>query len=177
MGTLRKTSGKEATTNILEILEAQHKEVDALLEKLEEGEGDRMALLTELADNLAAHASCEEKVFYPFVMAKDTEEILQESVEEHLSIKRVLADMITMKLDDDGFDAKLSVLKEQVSHHAHEEEEDKLFPKVRNLFTAEELVGVGNQYLAMFEDLLPTHPARNVPNETAAAAELPPVRR
>src|SRR5918911_920855 len=88
MGILRRLLGKDTTTDILELLKDQHKEVDELFARLERGEGDRQALFTELADKLAAHAAAEEKVFYPSVMTKDTAELLQESVEEHLSVKR-----------------------------------------------------------------------------------------
>ena len=64
-------------------------------------------------------------------MAKQTSELLHESIEEHLAIKRVLADPIEMKLDQDSFKAKISVLKENVSHHALKEEEKELFPRHR----------------------------------------------
>jgi len=173
MGTLRAT--KDTTTDVLELLTAQHQEVDDLIEKLERGDGDRRALFTELADKLAAHATVEEKIFYPSVMNEETNELLHESVEEHLAIKRVLSDLITMKVDDDEFEAKLSVLKEEVSHHAHDEEEDKLFPKLRASMSSDELAALGNEVLVMFEKLMQTHPYKNVPGETQAAAPLPPV--
>jgi hemerythrin superfamily protein len=174
MGTVR-ASAKDITTNVLELLASQHREVDDLLEKLEQGHGDRGALFVELADKLAAHAAAEEKVFYPAVMSEDTSELLHESVEEHLAVKRVLADLITMDIDDDEFDAKLAVLKEQVSHHAHDEEEGKLFPKLRAALSGDELAAIGNEYLVAFETLMQSHPYRNVPGETQEAAPLPPV--
>lgn len=173
MGILGKILHGGVTTDAVELLTAQHKEVDELLEKLEKGEGNRRDVFMQLANNLAAHATIEEKVFYPAVMAKDTKDLLQESVEEHLAIKRVLSDLITMKLDPDAFKAKLSVLKEQVSHHAHKEEEDKLFPKVNKLFSADERAALGGEMLAMFEDLMAGSPALNVPEEIEVAAPLP----
>jgi hemerythrin superfamily protein len=159
----------------LTLLTEQHEEVDSLVEILE-GDGeksDKQDAFRELSNKLAAHATIEEKIFYPAVMAKQTEDMLRESVEEHLSMKRVLADMLEIDLDDEQFDAKLSVLKEQLEHHAHEEEEDKLFPKVRKLFSAEELEGLGNDMVAMFETLLEGEPSKNVPAETGEAAPLP----
>lgn len=174
MGFFRKIFGKDTTTDVLELLTAQHAEVDALFEALERGGGPRRALLTELGDKLGAHATVEEKLFYPAVMAKETKVMLHESVEEHLAIRRVLADLLTMKLDDDHFLAKLSVLKEQVSHHAHEEEEKHLFPEVKRLLTADDRAALGNEVLVMFEDLMAMHPYRDVPDETRAAATLPP---
>ena len=154
---------------------SQHDEVESLFDKLENATGDKAALFMQLADRLAAHATIEEKIFYPAVMARETSELLHESVEEHLEIKRVLADMITMKLDSDEFKAKLSVLKENVSHHAHEEEEQELFPMLRKAMSRDELAALGNECLAMFEDLMTKHPHRNVPAETAEAAPLPAI--
>ena len=110
-------------------------------------------------------------------MAKTTTDMLHESVEEHLAMKRTLADMITKSLDDDTFHAKLKLLKEQVTHHAHEEEEDKLFSKVKDLLTAEERAGLGNEFIAMYDELLATGPSKGVPNEIDKAATLPTPRR
>ncbi len=177
MGILRTLLGKDTTTDVLELLTSQHSEVDALFEQLEAGEGDTQAAFYELANKLAAHASAEEKVFYPAVMVPETKELLQESVEEHLAIKRVLADMITMKLDDDAFHAKLSVLKEQVSHHAHEEEERNLFPKLRMAMSSDQRAALGNEVLVVFEELMASQPYKQVPLETDKAAPLPRATR
>lgn len=174
MGTARSTN--TAAVDVLELLQSQHSEVDALIEQLEQREGDLRAAFSELADKLAAHATVEERIFYPQSMSSDTSELLHESVEEHLVIKRVLADMLTMELSSEEFDAKLSVLKEAVSHHAHEEEEGKLFPKLRKLLDADQRAALGNEVLALFEQLLPKHPAQNIPSEIAEAAPLPASR-
>ena len=178
MGILRKLFGKnsETTTDVLELLSSQHAEVDALFEAIEQGRGDKRALFTELADKLAAHATVEEKLFYPAVMANQTEDQLREAVEEHLAIKRLLADLISLRPSDDEFDAKLKVLKEQITHHAHKEEEGKLFPKAKSLLSADERAGLGNEVLVMFEELMQSHPYQQVPNETAEAAPLPSLR-
>jgi hemerythrin superfamily protein len=173
MGILRSLLGKDTTTDVLELLESQHEEVDALFEAIEKGEGDRRARLEELADKLAAHAAVEEKIFYPAVMAKQTNALLHESVEEHLAIKRVLADLIERSLDEDTFKAKIMVLKEHVSHHAHKEEEKKLFPLVRSMFSSDERAALGNEVLVMFEDLMAGSPRTAVPAETEEAAPLP----
>jgi hemerythrin superfamily protein len=167
-------TSKAKTIDVLDLLTSQHDEVDALFERIENGNGDRKALLLELADKLAAHATAEEKVFYPAVMARATSDNLHESVEEHLQIKRILADLLTMSPEDENFKAKVKVLKEDVSHHAHEEEEKKLFPKVRASMSADQLAAIGNEVLAMFEDLMQGHPSKNVPGETRTAAPLPP---
>lgn len=163
--------------NVLDLLTEQHAEVDELFEKLEGDRGDKAALFVELADKLAAHATIEEKIFYPGVMSDEHEDVLREAVEEHLAMKRVLADMLDLDLDiqedEKIFDAKLSVLKEQVSHHAHEEEEDELFPKLRRELDADVLAALGNECMAMFEQLIEREPRRALPSETIEAAPLP----
>ena len=164
------------TLDVLELLEDQHTEVDQLIAQLERGRGDRAALFAELADKLAAHATVEEKIFYPAAMAPNTSELLHESVEEHLTVKRLLADMMEMDPDDEDveFDETLALLKDEVSHHAHDEEEGKLFPKLRRMMTEDERAGLGNEVLAMFESLIDQEPRREVPRETAEPAPLPP---
>ncbi len=175
MNIIERIFGGKLHTDVVEILTAQHDAMDDLFEKIEKGEGDKRAHFKDLADLLAAHATVEEKVFYPAVMAKDTNAMLHESVEEHLEIKRILADLLTMQLDGDSFTAKLHVMKENVSHHAHNEEEKKLFPIVKKMFDDEQRAALGNELFAMFVELMESEPAKNVPSETAAAAPLPAV--
>jgi hemerythrin superfamily protein len=164
------------TINALDLLMEQHTEVDRLIEKIEKADRPELKreLFVQLADKVAAHATIEEKLFYPSVMAKQTHELLLESVEEHLAVKRVLADMLALDVEDEHFDAKLTVMKELLRHHAHDEEEGELFPKVRKLLSSDELAGLGNELLAMFEMLLERgQPRMIVPTETAEAAQLP----
>ena len=139
----------------IDLLEGQHREVDALFAALEEATRteEKAGLFDQLADKLAIHAAIEEHHFYPMVRARRTEDILLESLEEHLSIKRVLADLLDTDADDETFDAKIKVLQEQVEHHVGEEESD-LFPKVRKLLDATELDALEQEMVAEQEQLL-----------------------
>jgi len=160
--------------NAIEMLESQHREVEDLFEKLEKaGRGERkQKLFTQIADKLAIHASIEEAEFYPAVKAKRTEDILLESLEEHLGIKRVLSDLIDLDADDDTFDAKAKVLQEQVEHHVEEEEGD-LFPKVKKIFDEETLVAIAQQMAQLQEELMAKgNPRLAVPAQTDEAAPL-----
>ena len=164
------------TIDALELLTMQHDEVEMLIEQIENSDEpeEKAELFREMADKLAAHSTMEEKLFYPSVMAEDTEEILVESTEEHLSVKRILADMMQLDVEDEHFDAKLSVLKEQVRHHARDEEEGELFPKLRRQLSADELAALGNECMALFEALIEMgDPRKSVPRETREAAPLP----
>jgi hemerythrin superfamily protein len=93
-------------------------------------------------------------------------------VEEHLSVKRIIADLLEMEPDDAQFDAKIKVLQEQVDHHV-EEEEDELFPKVQKLHSKDELEDLGALMEQTAEELQQQGaPRMEVPKETGAAAPL-----
>lgn len=168
---------KADTIDALELLRSQHQEVESLISEMEDTDDpdEKRELFIEFADKLAAHSTIEEKLFYPSVMDQKTREMLLESTTEHLSVKRLLTDMMELDVEDEQFDAALSVIKEQIRHHAHDEEEKTLFPKVRRMMSADELAALGNEMLAMFEMLLERQPRRQVPAETGEPAPLPGV--
>ena len=162
--------------NAIDLLEQQHREVEELFEEFE-GASDgaqktKGRLCREISDQLAVHATIEEKLFYPESKQEKTEEILRESVEEHLAIKRILADLMESEPSDDQFDAKMKVLKEQVEHHVEEEEKD-LFPKVRKVLSKEELEDLGDRMQTMAEELeAEGEPSKDVPGQTDSPAHL-----
>jgi SepF-like predicted cell division protein (DUF552 family) len=161
--------------NALELLKKQHEEVSKLFkkyEKLAEGKDEeRRELFEQIADRLAAHTTIEEKFFYPSIQSEDTEDIVRESLEEHLSAKRLIADLIDLEPDDEAFDAKMQVLREQVEHHVEEEDGD-MFKKVRKECSKEQLEDLGVQMQEEYEELMDREPRLQVPEETDAAAPL-----
>jgi hemerythrin superfamily protein len=160
--------------NAIELLKSQHREVDDLFEKIEKAKSPetKERYFIQVADALAIHATIEEHHFYPAVKAKRTEDILLESLEEHLAIKRVLSDLLDVDIEDETFDAKLAVLKEEVQHHVKEEEKD-LFPKVKKILEEEELESLA---AAMQEEQKELEekgsPHEAVPAQTDKAAPL-----
>jgi hypothetical protein len=163
------------TMDALELLESQHDDVESLIEEIENTDDldIKRQLFEELADNIAAHAKIEETIFYPAAMGEETRDHLREATEEHLVVKRLLADMVELDCADPQFDAKLSVVKESIRHHAHDEEEDKLFPMVRKMMSEDELEALAGEMLRLFEELMEGEPRLNVKDETRAAAQLP----
>jgi hemerythrin superfamily protein len=159
--------------NAIDLLKQQHREVEKLFKKMEKaGPEEKEKLFDELADSLAVHAAIEEQHFYPATKDARTEELLQEAVEEHLSVKRIIADLLEMEPDDAQFDAKITVLQEQVEHHV-EEEEKELFPKVQKLHSKDELEDLGVLMEQTAEELKEQGaPRMEVPKETGSAAPL-----
>jgi hemerythrin superfamily protein len=158
----------------IELLRRQHRFIEELFAQIAEqaeDEEEKIELVQELADNLAAHTAIEERLFYPAAYEDSTQERLEEAVEEHLSLKRIIADLVTMNPSDDHFDAKIAVLKEQVAHHV-EEEEGKLFPRVSSELASNYLASVGVEMEALFDELMSDDPSAYVPEEIVRAAPL-----
>jgi hemerythrin superfamily protein len=160
--------------NAIELLESQHREVEKIFSQLDKAKtaSAKQKLFDLLADSLAVHMEIEEHQFYPAAKAKRTEDMLLESLEEHLGIKRVLADLLETEAADETFDAKIKVLKEQVEHHVEEEETD-LFPKTKKVLDAKELQVLGQRMQAEQAILEKKgEPRAAIPHETAEAAIL-----
>ena len=114
-----------------------HKTVEQLFKRFEKA-GDRALvakreIVDRILEELSIHATIEEQYFYPVARATvpGTEDIVLESLEEHHIVKWVLSELDGMDPADERFDAKVTVLIENVRHHV-EEEESEFFPKVRD---------------------------------------------
>jgi hemerythrin-like domain-containing protein len=163
---------KEPTA--IDLLMEQHREVEKLFSAFDKASGaeDKEELFETIADKLAIHARIEEQYFYPAVTAKKTEDMVLEAFIEHISVKRLLADLLETDADDPKFDAQMKVLKEQVEHHV-EEEEDQLFPAAKKVLSKEELVAVAQEMMALQTELEETEPRYGIPEELAGQAPAP----
>jgi hemerythrin superfamily protein len=161
--------------NALDLLKEQHEEVSKLFkqfEKLEEGGmAERRELFVMIADRLSAHATIEEQFFYPSIKTEKTEDLVREAVEEHLAVKRIIADLLEMEPADENYNAKMKVLQENVEHHV-EEEEKELFKLVRKVLDEDQLLALGVQMMAEYEELMQTEPRNEVPMQTDTAAPV-----
>jgi hemerythrin superfamily protein len=157
----------------VELLVRQHREMERAMKRvLDDNEKDAKARFAEVADHLTTHIASEEEVFYPAVREKRTEDILLESLEEHLSLKRLLADLLELEPADTTFEPKFKVLKEQAEHH-HKEEEEHLFPKVQRILDARERERLGVEMLAVQQRLQARgEPREAVADQTDSAARL-----
>jgi len=133
----------------------------------------RQAMFDRIADDIALHIAVEEQLFYPAVKAHWTEYDLLLSLEEHLSLKRLIADLLALDADDSTFVAKFKVMTDQAIHH-HRLEEDYLFPKVRELIAEPARRQLGAEMQALQAELgRQPRPRAALAEETDAAAPLP----
>lgn len=163
----------DRSVTAIDLLMDQHREVEDLFAKLEKADSpeEKSQLCALLCDKLAIHAKIEEKTFYPGVLRDQTEDSLHEAVEEHLQVKRLIADLLHIDPSDDRFDAAATVLKEDVSHHV-KEEETELFPKVKKIVARENLVAMAQEMMAIVVELEGKSPRKSVPSETKEPAPL-----
>jgi len=132
----------------LDLLKEDHQKVKELFEAVEETEDqkEQNRIFAEIQSELETHARIEETVFYP-AMEKHEEltDMVLESIEEHKQIKTLLKEIDNLTSDSDKFEPKLQVLMENVEHHAEEEEEGKMFPKIRQICSQQDLEELGQE--------------------------------
>jgi hemerythrin superfamily protein len=151
------------------LLKNDHKTVEDLFKKFEQaGDGAKKTkakIVERIIQELAIHAAIEEMAFYPFIKGVNdeiTDDVL-ESLEEHHVVKWVLSELEGMSPDAERFDAKVTVLIENVRHHV-EEEETEMFPLVRKALSRSDLDELGD-LLAQAKKTAPTHPHPKAPDE------------
>ena len=83
---------------------------------------------------------------------KDGKELIAEAVEEHHVVKILLSELGSMSSEDEAFDAKVTVLMENVRHHV-EEEEEELLPQSEEILGEDELTRLGEEMAARKEQL------------------------
>jgi hemerythrin-like domain-containing protein len=146
--------------NPIELLKNDHDEVKELFKQYEKA-GDnalakKLALFEQIRDALTVHMDIEETIFYPAVKAVRDEKVkdeVREADEEHHVVKILLGELGKMNLSDEQFDAKLTVLKENIEHHV-EEEEGELLPDAKKRLSSELLEQLGDEMEERKEALL-----------------------
>ncbi|QSR32984.1 hemerythrin [Nocardioides sp. S5] len=105
-------------------------------------------LVDKMIELLTQHTYIENEVMYPRVreLLPDLEDDVLESYEEHHVADLLVVELASMKPSDERFDAKTTVLIENVTHHMDEEEQD-WFPKVREGLGRKALQEIGEEML------------------------------
>jgi hemerythrin superfamily protein len=133
----RKASvSSDSREDAIAALMADHKRVKTLFKKFhslkEDGsEEEKSELVKQICTELTVHATIEEEIFYPAVREQiEDEDLMDEALVEHAGAKSLIAELEGMEPGDDLYDAKVTVLGEQIEHHV-EEEEGEMFKKAK----------------------------------------------
>ena len=140
------------STDAIVLLKADHKEVKKVFRDFERANDEKTKgkLVNQMIELLTVHTYLENEVMYPEVrrLLPDLEDDVLESYEEHHVADVLCMELYTMKPSDERFDAKTTVLIENVRHHI-EEEEQEWFPQVRDGLGRKQLAELGERMTAM----------------------------
>jgi hemerythrin superfamily protein len=118
------------TNPAVAILKEDHSRVKVLFDQFEaaKSRAAKKKIVRQALGELKVHAAIEEELFYPAVRKPVGKEIMNEADEEHHVAKLLIAELDVMDGSESHFDAKFTVLAENVRHHI-KEEEDEMLPK------------------------------------------------
>lgn len=130
-------------TDVVELIERDHREMEALFDRVLAGDGDRQQLLDEITSRLEAHARAEELEVYPVLTRADPgeEEEVERAHDEHHEAEHLLR-MARALVVSPHFDEAFTAFVKAVGHHV-EEEESEVLPALRDAVDAGRLAEMG----------------------------------
>jgi hemerythrin superfamily protein len=139
----------------INLLKADHRKVEDLFSQYEKAKDDaarKQRIAMQICMELKVHTQIEEEIFYPqsreFLKEDD---IVDEAIVEHQAAKDLIEQIEGMDPSDEMYDAKVTVLQEQIEHHV-EEEEKEYFPQVQK--SDMDTKQVGEQLMARKQELM-----------------------
>lgn len=147
---------KAQFTDAIALLKADHRKVEDLFEQFEKTRSDsrKQAIAHQICNELKIHTLLEEEIFYPAFRGKIEDDTLDEAQVEHDGAKVLINDIEGSDPGADFYDAKVTVLSEEIRHHVHEEEmpSDGMFAQCRR--SDVDLVELRDRMLARKNELL-----------------------
>ncbi|HEY0958281.1 MAG TPA: hemerythrin domain-containing protein [Novosphingobium sp.] len=165
-------------TDAIMLLKNDHREVEALFSKFEttKNPAKKREIARQICTELKVHTMIEEEIFYPVFRGLIEDDTLDEAYVEHDGAKVLVNDIEAGSPEDDFYDAKVTVLSEEIKHHVREEEmpKDGMFAQCRK--TDVDLVALRDQLVARKKELLAQAKAEGLPAaEPRAVKIVPPV--
>jgi len=145
------------------LLRDDHKEVRKLFREFQASgttDSRKGVIVKKVIELLTVHTYIENEVMYPEVrqLLPDLEDDVLESYEEHHVADVLVMELAALQPGDERFEAKTTVLIENVTHHMDEEELD-WFPKVREGLGRKQLQDLGARLLEA-KETAPRSPAQ-----------------
>jgi len=143
-------------TDAIALLKADHRRVEALFEAFEKARDSKRKrdLVQDICIELKVHTAIEEDIFYPALRGKIEDDTLDEAYVEHDGAKVLVNDLHAAFPDEQYYDAKVTVLAEEIRHHVAEEERpsEGMFAQARK--TDVDLVALRDEMLARKQELM-----------------------
>jgi len=157
------------------LLKADHRKVEELFEKFEKAKDSarKRSLAEEICTELSVHATIEEEILYPACKGKVEDDLLDESYVEHDGAKVMISELSAGTPADEFYDAKMTVLSEEIKHHVKEEEKpgEGLFAQARE--AGIDLMELADRMKARKEELLAQIKAEGLPTPVTRSFKGP----
>jgi hemerythrin superfamily protein len=140
-----KSESSNEDMDAVKLLKQDHREVEGYFDAYKTARSDNVKaeLARKICSALKVHAQIEEEIFYPQARkATKDDDLLDEAIVEHAGAKDLIAQIESMEVGDDLYDANVRVLGDQIKHHVKEEEE-RLFPESKK--AGMDLKAIGKQ--------------------------------
>ncbi|HWE71350.1 MAG TPA: hemerythrin domain-containing protein [Acidimicrobiales bacterium] len=170
------TSASHPPHSVIDLLLADHEQVERLFEQMIDGEVDLWPQrFCELRERLVQHEAAEEVVVYPALRQVDPAggSIADSRLREQAAAEKMLEEMEGMDEGDPAFAEALPALQAAVLEHA-EAEEEQVFPRLERFVDPGVLLEMGEKYQAA-KSSAPTHPHPHIPNTPPVNRLLAPV--
>ena len=136
----------------LELLQSDHQRVSELFEQLHQASDldQKRDVFEMIRDELTAHAEMEETLFYPLFQSREGfGDLIEESMDDHAEMKDLIEEIDSLD-DESELADRFDELQETVDDHVAQEE-NTLFPKVRQVLNAEEINELGDRMMEFKE--------------------------
>jgi len=166
---------EESFTDAIALLKADHRKVEGLFEQFAAAAaGTKAKLARQICTELKIHTTVEEEIFYPAFRGKIEDDTLDEAYVEHDGAKVLVNDIEAGSPEDDFYDAKVTVLFEEIKHHVHEEEmpSEGMFAQCRK--TDVDLVALRDLMVSRKQELMLQAEREGLPPAQPRAVNLQP---
>ncbi len=164
---------KEEFTDAIMLLKHDHREVEDLFSKFQKArdKDKKWEIAEQICNELKIHSMIEEEIFYPETKDAVEEDLYLESYVEHDGAKVLINDILANGPEDEFFEAKVTVLCEEISHHVEEEEKPKegYFAQVRD--SDIDLKEMRDRLIARKEELLALAESEGLPPAQTTAVQ------
>jgi len=131
------------------VLSGEHSEIRTLLNALEAAPdamgGGKESMFDMLRRELLSHARAEQATVYMRAAERIPMTEVEEARQEHTEIEQALISMETSDFRSEEWKNQLKALKQMVLHHV-EEEENEMFPKMKEAFSDEEAKQMAKEF-------------------------------
>ncbi|MFF4494902.1 hemerythrin domain-containing protein [Streptomyces sp. NPDC001546] len=163
--------------DVIAELMTDHQEVEELFANIEEtprGDARRKMYADQVTMELVRHSVAEEAYLYPAVRehVPGGDMMADKELEDHATAERIMKELEGCDADHPRFDELIMKLMMEIRSHVNDEE-NNLFPRLRQACTPEMLMKLGDK-VRQAKKTAPTRPHPSAPDKPPANKLLAP---